>query len=75
MTDLITSNRPFVRGSGYALLVILTVVTIKKSIKLTMSEASEDAPIYGPFFGVMGASAAIIFSCKYIINWIYVSCD
>ncbi|ERL93691.1 V-type proton ATPase 16 kDa proteolipid subunit c [Dendroctonus ponderosae] len=27
-----------------------------------MSDTSEDAPIYGPFFGVMGASAAIIFS-------------
>lgn len=22
-------------------------------------------PVYGPFFGVMGAASAIIFSCKY----------
>lgn len=26
---------------------------------------TDEAPVYGPFFGVMGASAAIIFSCKY----------
>ena len=25
-------------------------------------------PIYGPFFGVMGAAAAIIFTCKYCKN-------
>lgn len=25
----------------------------------------EQNPVYGPFFGVMGAAAAIIFSCKY----------
>lgn len=24
----------------------------------------EENPIYGPFFGVMGAASAIIFSCK-----------
>ena len=27
-----------------------------------MAEASSDQPIYSPFFGVMGASAAMIFS-------------
>lgn len=26
---------------------------------------SEENPIYGPFFGVMGAAAAIIFSGKF----------
>ncbi|XP_026680708.1 V-type proton ATPase 16 kDa proteolipid subunit-like [Diaphorina citri] len=30
-------------------------------------------PVYGPFFGVMGAASAIIFSCKYehkcMANW------
>lgn len=24
----------------------------------------EEHPVYGPFFGVMGAAAAIIFTCK-----------
>lgn len=28
------------------------------------SEVSSDNPIYGPFFGVMGAASAIIFSGK-----------
>jgi hypothetical protein len=27
---------------------------------------SEESPVYGPFFGVMGAAAAIIFSGKFI---------
>lgn len=27
--------------------------------------SSETNPVYGPFFGVMGAASAIIFSCKY----------
>lgn len=27
----------------------------------------ETNPVYGPFFGVMGAAAAIIFSGKFII--------
>ena len=26
----------------------------------------EEHPIYGPFFGVMGAASAIIFTCKFI---------
>jgi len=29
------------------------------------SEVSSDNPIYGPFFGVMGAASAIIFSGKF----------
>lgn len=29
------------------------------------SDASNDNPIYGPFFGVMGAASAIIFSGKF----------
>lgn len=28
----------------------------------------EEHPIYGPFFGVMGAASAIIFSGKYCIR-------
>lgn len=28
---------------------------------------SEENPVYGPFFGVMGAAAAIIFSGQYIL--------
>ena len=36
-----------------------------------MSSASYDpsAPPYAGFFGVMGASAAIIFSCKFSFAW------
>jgi hypothetical protein len=30
-----------------------------------MVEIGEENPVYGPFFGVMGAAAAIIFSCKW----------
>lgn len=29
------------------------------------TQLGETNPVYGPFFGVMGAAAAIIFSCKY----------
>lgn len=29
---------------------------------------SEENPVYGPFFGVMGAAAAIIFSGTYFID-------
>jgi hypothetical protein len=25
---------------------------------------TEESPVYGPFFGVMGAASAIIFTCK-----------
>lgn len=28
----------------------------------------EENPVYGPFFGVMGAAAAIVFSCTYFID-------
>lgn len=31
-----------------------------------MSETTDLAPAYAPFFGTMGAAAAIIFSCKYL---------
>lgn len=29
-----------------------------------MADTASDNPIYGPFFGVMGAASAIIFSGK-----------
>jgi uncharacterized membrane protein YjjP (DUF1212 family) len=34
-----------------------------------MSSLPEGNPIYGPFFGVMGAASAIIFSGKYLSSY------
>ena len=33
-----------------------------------MSDFPEDAPVYGPFFGVMGAASAMVFSGKPALN-------
>lgn len=33
-----------------------------------MSSTDDSRPVYAGFFGVMGASAAIIFSCKFYIS-------
>lgn len=38
--------------------------SIAKRKSRNMSSAEEKNPIYGPFFGVMGAASAIIFSCE-----------
>lgn len=39
-----------------------------------MATSNADNPIYAPFFAVMGASSAIIFSCEFLLGQPYIKC-
>lgn len=39
-----------------------------------MATSTADNPIYAPFFAVMGASSAIIFSCEFLLSQPYIKC-